>query len=186
MGMCCAPLLANLFLMSYEYEFMRSLAKEKDIHIQLFNSTFRYIDDLISLNNSVFERYLDRIYPQELSITKETQSDKEASYLDLLISVRDEKFHTKLYDKRDSFNFNIVNYPYPAASNIPEKPAYGVYASRIICFARACDHFIDFSDRHILLCKSLLKQGYKYSLLCKTLGIHTTSIKYCLISTPSP
>ena len=56
------------------------------------------------------------------------------------------------------------------ASNIPEKPAYGVYASRIICFARACDHFTDFSDRHIILCKSLLKQGYKYSLLCKTLG----------------
>ena len=174
MGMCCAPLLANLFLMSYEYEFMRSLAKEKDIHIQLFNSTFRYIDDLISLNNSVFERYLDKIYPQELSITKETQSDKEASYLDLLISVRDEKFHTKLYDKRDSFNFNIVNYPYPAASNIPEKPAYGVYASRIICFARACNHFI-FCDRYALSCKSMLndtKDTIYTACFAKTQGIY--------------
>ena len=169
MGMCCAPLLANLFLMSYEYDFMGSLAKEKNVHLNLFNSTFRYIDDLISLNNIVFERYIDKIYPQELSITKETQSDMAASYLDLFISVQDGKFHTKLYDKRDDFSFNIVNYPYPVASNIPEKPAYGVYASRIICFARNCDHFTDFSERHIGLCTSLLKQGYKYGLLCKTL-----------------
>ena len=169
MGMCCAPLLANLFLMSYEYDFMGSLAKEKNVHLNLFNSTFRYIDDLISLNNIVFERYIDKIYPQELSITKETQSDMAASYLDLFISVQDGKFHTKLYDKRDDFSFNIVNYPYPVASNIPEKPAYGVYASRIICFARNCDHFSDFSERHIGLCTSLLKQGYKYGLLCKTL-----------------
>ena len=169
MGMCCAPLLANLFLMSYEYKFMESLEKENKFHAKLFNSTFRYIDDLISLNNIVFERYLDKIYPPELSITKETNSDKEASYLDLLITVKDDKFHTKLYDKRDDFDFEIVNYPHPVTSNIPEKPAYGVYASRIISFARACDHFIDFSERHISLCESLLRQGFKYGFLCKQL-----------------
>ena len=169
MGMCCAPLLANLFLMSYEYKFMESLVKENKFHAKLFNSTFRYIDDLISLNNSVFERYVDKIYPSELSITKETNSDKEASYLDLFISVTDDQFHTKLYDKRDDFNFKIINYPYPVSSNIPEKPAYGVYASRIISFARTCDHYIDFSERHITLCESLLQQGYKYGLLCKQL-----------------
>jgi hypothetical protein len=169
MGMCCAPLLANLFLMSYEYQFMESLEKENKFHAKLFNSTFRYIDDLISLNNTIFEQYLDKIYPPELSITKETHSDREASYLDLLITVSDGKFHTKLYDKRDDFSFKIVNYPYPVASNIPEKPAYGVYASRIISFARACDHYSDFSERHISLCDSLLRQGYKYGFLCKTL-----------------
>ena len=169
MGMCCAPLLANLFLMFYEYRFMESLEKENKFHAKLFNSTFRYIDDLISLNNIVFERYLDKIYPPELSITKETNSDKEASYLDLFITVKDAKFHTKLYDKRDDFSFKIVNYPHPVASNIPEKPAYGVYASQIIRFARACDHYCDFSERHISLCESLLRQGYKYGFLCKQL-----------------
>ena len=51
MGMCCAPLLANLFLMSFEYDFMETLEKENMTHAKLFNSTFRYIDDLISLNN---------------------------------------------------------------------------------------------------------------------------------------
>ena len=133
------------------------------------NYTLRYIDALISLNNIVFERYLDKIYPSELSITKETNSDKEASYLDLLITVKENKFHTKLYDKRDDFNFKIVNYPHPVTSNIPEKPAYGVYASRIISFARVCDHYVDFCERHTSLCESLLRQGYKYGFLCKQL-----------------
>ena len=169
MGMCCAPLLANLFLMTYEYKFMESLEKEDKFHAKLFNFTYRYIDDLISLNNPVFERYLDKIYPPELSITKETNSDREASYLDLLITVKDAQFHTKLYDKRDDFSFKIVNYPYPVASNIPEKPAYGVYASRILSFARACDDYTDFSERHISLCMSLLRQGYRYRYLCKQL-----------------
>ena len=169
MGMCCAPLLANLFLMSYEYEFIEKMEKDKNPDVELFSSTFRYIDDLISLNNGVFEKYLDKIYPPELSITKETKSDKEASYLDIFITIKDDKFHTKLYDKRDDFNFKIVNYPHPIASNIPEKPAYGVYASRIICFARACDEYTDFSERHKMLCETLLKQGYRYNLLCKQL-----------------
>ena len=145
-------------------------------HAKLFNSTFRYIDDLISLNNIVFERYLDKIYPSELSITKETNSDKEASYLDLLITVKENKFHTKLYDKRDDFNFTIVNYPHPVTSNIPEKPAYGVYASRIISFARVCDHYVDFCERHTSLCESLLRQGYKYGFLCNSHSLTRSAV----------
>ena len=178
MGMCCAPLLANLFLMSYEYRFMEVLEKENPSHARLFGFTFRYIDDLISVNNPVFESYLQKIYPAELSITKENTSDHQASYLDLSISIESSKFHTKLYDKRDDFSFEIVNYPFPIASNIPKKPAYGVYASRIIAFARACDHYNDFSARHSALCATLLKQGYRYRLLVnqlrKTFGKHTT------------
>ena len=46
-------------------------------------TTKMYIDDLISLNNTTFDKYLHKIYPMELSITKETHSDKEASYMDL-------------------------------------------------------------------------------------------------------
>ena len=148
---------------------MQNVSIINKFHAKRFNHTFRYIDDLISLNNIHFERYLEKIYPPELSITKETNSDKEASDLNLLITVKNDKFHTKLYDKRDDFNFNIVNYPHPVSSNIPETPVYGVYASRIISFARACDHYCDFSERHISLCESLLRQGYKYGFLGKQL-----------------
>ena len=55
-------------------------------------------------------------------LTKETHSDKEASFLELLIIICDNKFHTKSYDKRDSFGFTIINYPHPVTSNIPDKP----------------------------------------------------------------
>ena len=72
---------------------------------------------------AAFEKYLHKIYPHELSITKGTHSDKEASYLDLLITIKDNKFHTKLYDKRILFGFTIINYPHPVTSNILEKPA---------------------------------------------------------------
>ena len=86
-------------------------------------------------------------------------NDKEAAYLHLLIIIKDNKFHTKLYDKRDSFYYTIISYPHPIASNIPAKPAYGVYASCIISFGRASDHCNDFSRRQVSSCDSLLRQG---------------------------
>ena len=127
MGISCAPLLANLFLMSYEYKFMEKLEKNNIHKARKFNYTFRYIDDLISINNKDFGTSLPNIYPDELSIKKESTHEDRASYLDLCIEVQGKHFHTKMYDKRDSFNFDIVNYPFVKDSNIPENPAYGVY-----------------------------------------------------------
>ncbi len=50
-----------------------------------FNSTFRYIDDLLSINNDNFHSYVDTIYPGELEIKDTTESDTSASYLDILL-----------------------------------------------------------------------------------------------------
>lgn len=170
MGISCAPLLANLFLMLHEYRFMERLSKV-DIHqARNFNFTLRYIDDLICLNNENFEKYIVDIYPKELSIKKENDSDIKASYLDLLIQIKDGAFHTSLYDKRDDFNFSIVNYPHVDRSNIPTKPAYGVYSSRLVSIARACDSSLDFNQRHDALCIKLMHQGYKHHLLKKQLN----------------
>lgn len=55
-------------------------------------------------------------------------------------------------------------------SNIPEGPAYGVYASRLVAIARACDSFDDFKLRHSDLCKKLMCQGYRYTKLCKCMA----------------
>ena len=169
MGISCAPLLANLFLMTFEYSFMQNLTK-KDIHkARNFNYVFRYIDDLICLNNEYFSSDITLIYPPELDVKKENHSPHEAAYLDLLIRVQDDTFQTSLYDKRDSFNFGIVNYPYVSSSNIPQNPAYGVYTSRLVSIARACDHYKDFEQRHNSLCTKLLQQGFKYEKLKKQL-----------------
>jgi len=92
-----------------------------------FNLTFRYIDDVLSLNNSRFGNFVDRIYPIELEIKDTTYTDSSASYLDLHLEIdREGWLRTKLYDKRDHFNFPIVDFPF-ICSNIPAAPADGVY-----------------------------------------------------------
>jgi hypothetical protein len=67
MGTNCAPLLSDLFLYSYESEFLQKLVKNKKIHeARVFNFTYRYIDDVLSINNSRFAEFLTLIYPPEL------------------------------------------------------------------------------------------------------------------------
>ena len=84
MGTNCAPLLADLFLYSYETDFIQEPLKKNEKKLdRSFNFTFRYIDDALSLNNSRFGDFVDRIYPIELDIKDTTDTDRCASYLDL-------------------------------------------------------------------------------------------------------
>ena len=114
MGTNCAPLLADIFLYSYEAEFIQSLLSTGRKQLaSRFNFTYRYIDDVLSINNPEFENYLGQMYPVELEIKDTTESNTSASYLDLLLSIgRDGQLHTSIYDKRDDFNFHITNVPF--------------------------------------------------------------------------
>jgi hypothetical protein len=133
MGTNCAPLLANLFFYSHEADFIQGLLKKNEKKLaQSFHFTFHYIYDVLSLNNSRFGDFVDRIYPFELEIKDTTDTNRPASYLDIHLEIDSEgRLRTKLYDKRDDFNFLIVNFPF-ICSNIPAAPAYGVYISRLI------------------------------------------------------
>ena len=91
----------------------------------------RYIDDLLVLKNTTFEDVIQDIYPPELHLNKFTESTTALSYLDILITIEHGKYSTTLYDKRDSFQFQIVKFP-EMSSNIPSKPAYGVYISQLV------------------------------------------------------
>ena len=84
MGTNCAPLVADLFLFCYERDFMLSLSdnNQADI-IEAFNSTSRYLDDLLNIDNPYFEQMVSQIYPTELQLNKANFSDTEASFLDL-------------------------------------------------------------------------------------------------------
>ena len=114
MGTNCAPLLADLFLYSYESEFLQKLVKDKKIHeARAFNFTYRYIDDVLSINNSIFAEFLPLIYPAS--------------------------------------------------------PAYGVYISQLIRYARASSNYSDFLKRHLHLRDRLLDQGYKKIRLIRSL-----------------
>ena len=160
MGTNCAPLLADLFLYSYEAEFVY-LAQQ-------FNFTYRYIDDVLSLKNTKFAEYLEFIYPRELEIKETTKTAASSSYLDCYLYIDNGKLATRLYDKRDDFNFPIVNFPF-LSSNIPSAPAYGVYVSQLIRYARACSNYQDFMERGKVLTTKLLNQRYQKSKLVATL-----------------
>ena len=99
------------------------------------------------------------MYPAELEINTTTESNTSASYLDLLLSVgRDGQLRTSLYDKRDDFNFHITNFPF-LSSNIPSSPAYCVYISQLIRYARACSSYKCFILKAARLSSKLLGQG---------------------------
>ena len=76
--------------------------------IEAFNSTSRYLDDLLNIDNAYFEGMVNQIYPPELQLNKANISDTEAPFLDLHLSVANGFVSSKIYDKRDDFDFDIV------------------------------------------------------------------------------
>ena len=77
--------------------------------IEAFNSTSRYLDDLLNIDNPYFEHMVGQIYPTELQLNKANSSDTEAPFLDFNLSITNGIVSSKIYDKRDDFNFEIVN-----------------------------------------------------------------------------
>ena len=141
MGTNCAPLLADLFLYSCEAEFVQSLLQAGKKHLaQQFSFTYRYIDDVLSLKNTKFAKYLEFIYPHELEIKETMEIAASSSYLDCYLYTDNGKLTTRLYNKRDDFNFPIFNFPF-LSSNIPSATAYSIYVSQLIRYARACSNY---------------------------------------------
>jgi hypothetical protein len=82
---------------------------------------------VLSINYSRFAEFLPLIYPPELEVKEITDTASSASFLDVYLEFDDSgQLSTKIYDKRDDFNFKIINFP-NMCSNIPASPAYGVY-----------------------------------------------------------
>ena len=128
MGTNCASSLTDLFLYSYENEFLDNMMRSGHRTLaRSFNLCYRYIDDLIVFNNKKFLDYLKEIYLSQLTVVKANKSDHLADYPDLTF-IKDSggKLSTRLYDKRDEFSFHIVNFPF-LSSNIPSGPSHGVY-----------------------------------------------------------
>ena len=127
--------------------------------MHLFNSSFHYVDDVLSQNNSPFRDYLHHIYRNELEVKDNTDTQKSASYLGLHFEIDNEgRLKRKHYDKRDDFSFSIVNFPF-ISSNIPASPAYGVSISQLMYYSGVRTHHSDFLDRSQLLTQKLLKQS---------------------------
>ena len=159
MGTYCAHLVADLFLFCYERDFMLSLSEDNQSGvIEAFSSTSWYLDDLLNIDNNFFDSMVNRIYPSELQLNKANVSDAEASFLDLHLSISD--------DKRDDFDFDVVNFPF-LDGDVPRSASYGVYISQLIRFARVSSHVNNFNTRNKVLTAKLLRQGYRYHKLRK-------------------
>ena len=169
MGTNCAPLVADLFLFCYERDFMKDLSSDNQADVKAFNSTSRYLDDLLNIDNHYFEGMVYQINPSKLQLNKANTSDTEALLLDLQLSISNGFVSSKIYDKRDDFDFDIVNFPF-LDGDVPCRPSYGVYISQLIRFARVCSHVDDFNTRNECLTAKLLKQGYQYHKLRKALS----------------
>ena len=89
---------------------MMSLSADKDAEIiEAFNSTSRYLDDLLNFDNTYFDGMVKQIYPSELQLNKANSSDTEAPFLDLHLTISDGFVSSRIYDKRNDFDFYILN-----------------------------------------------------------------------------
>jgi hypothetical protein len=122
-----------------------------------FIHTFEYIDDVLPINNHNYHSYVHLICPDELEIKETTEYDKSASYRDISLNIDSNGRLTSPYDKRDDFNF-AINFNF-LCSNIPLSPAYGVFISQLIRYARACFTYEDFLKWGKLLTKKLMLQS---------------------------
>ena len=92
---------------------MMSLSDDKQADtIDAFNTTSRYLDEILNINNVYFDNMVNQIYPSELKLNKANNPDTEPTFLDLHLSISNDIVSTKIYDKRDDFGFEIVNFPF--------------------------------------------------------------------------
>ena len=105
MGTNYAPLVAISFLICYDRDFMMSLSDDKQADIiDAFNTTYRYLDDILNSNNVYFDNMVSQIYPSELQLNKANTSDTKAALLYLRFSISNDIISTNIYDKRDDLD----------------------------------------------------------------------------------
>ena len=105
-----------------------------------------------------------QINPTELQLNKANSSDTEVAFLELILSITNGVVSSKIYDKWDNFNFEIVNFIF-LDGDVPRSPSYGVYISQLIRYTRVCSSVDDFNNKNLFLNAKLLKQGYRYLII---------------------
>ena len=164
MGTNCAPLVADLL---WERFHEVSLTWKSGWHYWGFQFNFKipwwfikYWQYLLWPNGG------PELYTTELQLNRANSSDTETPLLDLNLCISNGTVSTKIYDKRDDFDFDIVNFHF-MDGDVPRRASKGVYISQLIRFARASSNLNDFNYRNKALTAKLLRQGYRYFKLRK-------------------
>ena len=171
MGTNCASLLADLFVYSYESEFLDNMIRGGHRKFaRLFNLCYRYIDDLIVFSNKKSGDYVKGIYLSQLTVEKTNTSDDQANYLDLTFIIESAGNNRQ----SPSFMINVmilistllIFHSFQAISHLVL--SCSVYISQLIRYARGCSYYDDFGYHHKLLVDRLLSQGYEVKRLRKS------------------
>ena len=158
MGIDPAPFWANLYLYAYECEFMTKLTKQDKKRAFKYHGLSRFIDDMCCINDSgEFEKSYRDIYPPSLELKIEHRG-QHATFLDLDITIENNIFIYKLFDKRDDFPFFIVRMP-NLSSDIPSYVFYGSLMSEFLRIARCTLRISDFCSRSASLVRRMKNQG---------------------------
>ena len=167
MGSDPAPCFANLFLYYYESSWIKSIKKTDNILARKFGNVFRYIDDLLAINDGhSFEAFFRDIYPDELELSKENILNTETNFLDLHIKMVNGAFTTMLYDKRDNFGFDITRLPY-RSSNIPNKMFYSSITAECLRICRATSLDAQAIESIKILLDRMIDQGGDMQIMRK-------------------
>jgi hypothetical protein len=169
MGTDCAPLLANLFLFSFEFKWiLRQVEKERFRLLTKFKGCGRYIDDLLLINNDdTMKRVMYQMYPKELKLVPDDSDGTITHFLDLTLKVENGFISTSIYDKRDLFDFPVVNFPF-LNGNIPSKSSYGVFSGELVRYARGCTFIDDFKLKLAKTISILKKQFFTPRMMKKS------------------
>ena len=167
MGTNCAPFLANIYLHVFEYDYLSKLIEQGDIiTAKQLSNMYRFQDDCIALNDKEQFRYhYERMYKDSAMELKCTNLSRDkCNFLDLTISIYRGKFIYRSYDKRNDFDFDVVNYP-NLHGNIPKGSSYGVYVSQLLRFVDININFNNFVNDVNKLTKTFIMQGFESSIL---------------------
>ena len=143
----------------YESRWLKSIKNTNYGVARKFSNIFRFIDDLMAINNgNEFENHCSETYPPELILKKENTSHTETSFLDPHLCTNEGKIQTSSYDKRNSYNFNVVRFPYKS-STMSSKRFFATINAEILRICRATSSVVQFIKTSKAFLHRMLRQG---------------------------
>ena len=159
MGSDPAPFFANHFLLFYKSRWSKSIKNSNYDVARKFGNIFRFIDNLIAINDgNVFENHNNEIYLSELNLKKENTSHRETTFLNLHLRINEGQIQTFLCGKRNSYNFNIMRFPYKSR-HIPSKMFFTTISAEVLLICRATFSVIQYIKTSKGFLHLMLRQG---------------------------
>jgi ubiquitin C-terminal hydrolase len=159
MGGNASPIIADLTLIADEINYMTELVKTDADRARLLSNTCRFQDDIAPPNCKYFGSISKDIYDKSLTLEQSSINGKKDTFLDLNIRVHRDQFLIGIYHKVDDFNFDVINFPFPA-SNVSNSEGPKTFYSQLVRFSRLCNNLSDFLFRVHFTYNKLVSRGY--------------------------